>query len=110
MIKSGDLDRIITIQAATQTPGAFNTPVTTWADYLSDIAAAVQPLGGRELFVAAQVNSKATHKFIIRWRDGITEKHRIHYDGKYWDLAAPVEIGRREGLAIQAWAASERDQ
>lgn len=108
-MKAGDLDRLITIQSLTVTQNDLNEDIEEWSDYLTNIAAQVKPLTNRELWAASQVNSEITHRFIIRWREGINERMRIVYDGKYWNLSTPLEIGRREGLSIWAWAYPERE-
>jgi head-tail adaptor len=37
----------------------------------------VEPLSGRELFVAQQAQSQTTHRIRCQWFDGLTTKHRL---------------------------------
>ena len=46
--------------------------------------------------------------FIVRWRAGIQPgTHRVVYDGRTYQIEAVVELGRREGLQLDAlWTES----
>lgn len=108
-MKAGRLDRRITIQELTVSRDEYGDAEQTWSAHLTDIAAQVIPLSGREEYFGAQVNAKATHRFNVRWRSGIEPTMRILFDGKCWDIERIDEMGRRDGLAIYAFAYPERD-
>lgn len=108
-MRAGDLDRSIVIQAATTTQNAFGEPVETWAKIHTDatIAARIVPTRGAERFTAQQVVGKAVVTFRVRYRTDVTTLNRIVYDSRNWDITDVREIGRREGLEIDATARSD---
>lgn len=108
-MRSGRLDRSIQIQAATTTQNDVGEPVDTWANLHSEssIPAAYTPQRGNERFSAQQLVGRAVVTFRVRYRDDVNTKCRIVYDGKNWDIHDVREIGRREGLDIDASARSE---
>ena len=108
-MRAGDLDRSVIIQAVTVTQNAFGEPVETWVKIhaAATIAAAIKPQRGGERFTSQQVVGKAITTFRIRHRTDVTVLNRIVYDGKTWDIHDVRELGRREGLEIDASARSE---
>lgn len=99
-MRAGRLDRLITIQAATETKDSFGAVTQTWADEAS-VWANVKPLKGEEYTASDAVNARRITVFIIRHRT-VTTLHRISYNGDIYDIVSVVEIGRREGLEILA--------
>ena len=106
-MRAGDLDRSIDIQTSTATQNSVGEPILTWADVASAVPARVMPTRGGERFTAQQVVGDAVTTFRIRYRTGVTVRNRIVYDGKNWDIRDVREIGRREGLEIDATARSD---
>jgi SPP1 family predicted phage head-tail adaptor len=108
-MRAGNLDRSIIIQAKTPTQNEFGEPVDVWAKiHTADtIPAAVRPLRGSESFTARQVVGKAVVTFRIRYRADVTTLNRIVYNGRDHDIHDVREVGRREGLEIDASARSE---
>jgi SPP1 family predicted phage head-tail adaptor len=108
-MRAGELDRPIVIQSKSVTPDSFGTPVETWTKIHTSttIPAKVSPARGGERFAADQVVGKAMTTFRVRYRDGVTVLHRIVYAGRNWDIHDVRELGRREGLEIDASARSE---
>lgn len=103
-MRAGQLNKSIVIEARTDTADSFGQPVPSWARIHTDatIAAAVLPNRGGERFTAAQVYGESVVTFRIRWRSDVSVLNRISYDSKYWDIKDVREIGRREGLEIDA--------
>lgn len=108
-MRAGNLDRSIIIQAKTPTQNAFGEPVDVWAKIHTDdtIPARIVPMRGSESFTARQVVGKAVVTFRIRYRADVTTLNRIVYDGRDYDIHDVREVGRREGLEIDASARSE---
>lgn len=98
-MKSGKLDRRITIQNRIETQNSFGEAVISYGTFAT-VWAEVLPLSGRELFTAAQTFPEAQLKVRIRYLAGVTEKHRILHDGVSYDILHIAEMGRREGLEI----------
>lgn len=99
-MRAGDLDRQITIEAPTETPNAIGEPIQTWSVFVT-VWAKVAPVRGRERFTADQVAAEADTIFRIRWLVGVTEKMRVSYDGRLYDITYIAELGRREGMELQ---------
>ncbi len=60
---------------------------------------------GAERFAAGQVTAAAVVTFELRWRDDITAKDRLAFDGRTYEIVAPPrEIGRRVGLELDCIA------
>lgn len=96
-MKSGKLDRKIEIQSRVETQNSFGEAVITYTTF-ANVWAEVIPLSGRELFAAAQIYPEAQMRIRIRYRSGITEKHRVVFESTNYDIIHIAEIGRKEGL------------
>src|SRR3546814_3210302 len=98
-MRSGELDRSIVIQAATEAQDEFGQPIETWAKiHTADtIPAAVEPVNGSERFSGQQIVGKAVTVFRVRYRSDVTTLNRIVYGGRAWDVLAVREVGRRDG-------------
>jgi SPP1 family predicted phage head-tail adaptor len=59
----------------------FNDVATVWAR--------IEPLAGRELFVAQQFDPSITIRVTIRYRTGIKPSDRIVYGTRVFDIKAP---------------------
>ncbi len=99
----GRLDRRIVIEVNTPTRSTSGEEVDSWATFAT-VWAAVVPIRGKEFFDAAAVQSEIDTKFRIRWRDDLTTKMRISYDGNIYDIHSIVEIGRHAATEIMASA------
>ena len=107
MIRSGRLDKRITIQRRTMTDNEYGEPVETWADLVT-VWAIYLPARGSERFAAAQQIAEIDTVFRIRFRQGITVTDRIIYNGKTYDIKAVVDMpGRKEGIELYAKARAE---
>ena len=99
-----NLDRRITIQVKTTTRDDAGGEVTTWADALR-VCAAKADQGGREFRAAGTLLAETTTVFTIRHFRGLGAlTHRISYDGTSYDILSVGEIGRRDGMIVQAKA------
>ncbi len=108
-LDAGALDRRIRIERAGMGDDGYNetevwTPLATvWAQYL--------PARGREAREALGREATMPATFRIRWRADappIGPGDRLRFpaddDGRVFDIASVIEIGRREGLEITAVA------
>lgn len=109
MLQSAKLDRRITLQRGTSTTDAAGTPVTTWAD-LATVWASRRRASARETLASAEVSAAITEVFEIRWDSAWSDLNpldRLVFEGRVYDIAGVAEIGRREGLRIDAAARAE---
>jgi SPP1 family predicted phage head-tail adaptor len=75
----------------------YTALATVWASW--------RRASARETLAAAEVNAAATDVFEIRYSSTVSElnpKDRLRYQGNDYDIQAVAEIGRREGLRIDA--------
>jgi SPP1 family predicted phage head-tail adaptor len=100
-MRAGNRDRLITIQGKTATADSFGEPIEAWVD-VDTVWAEKKDLRGTELFAARQEVASVDTRFRILYRTDVTALNRILYEGIYYDIAAVLEIGRREGLEIYA--------
>lgn len=100
-MRPGRLDKRITIQARTVTPGRMGTGSEAWADSFT-CWANVAELAAKERNAAPKVMAVRSATFMIRWRDDVAESSRIVYDGANWNITGIRQIGRKESLEIAA--------
>src|SRR3990172_1397455 len=77
---------VASLDAAGQENLAYGRKRDEWA--------AVETLGGRELFNARQTLPTATHKLTIPWIDGLTTKQRILFGTRIFEI---LSIDNRNG-------------
>jgi SPP1 family predicted phage head-tail adaptor len=75
-MRAGQLRHRITLQRAVDAQDDYGEPSSIWEDVVS-IAAAIEPISGREFFSAQQVQADVTTRITIRWRNGIEPVMRI---------------------------------
>ena len=96
-MRAGQLRHRVIIQTPTETQDAQGQPVKSWGTFAT-VHANVLPLKGREYFNAQQINAETTTKFVIRYLAGITEKMRISYDSKLYNIQGIVNVGERDRI------------
>ena len=105
---AGALDRRISIEKLEESTDEAGQPTSAWLPYL-EVWAAREPLAGKETFAAQQVKADADTGYRIR-NPHVTVSpkwQRIVDQGRVYDIRSVLEIGRGEGLAIQAQARAE---
>jgi SPP1 family predicted phage head-tail adaptor len=75
---------------------SYSAYATVWAGK--------RDLRGREFFAAQQMNADITTIWQIRYRTDVVPTDQIVVDGLAYNIAGVSEIGRRDGLEIQATA------
>lgn len=105
-MRSGDLDRRVTIQRFTVIgDDGLGNEITEWAD-LATVWASVTQASGREFFAQDAIQSDTKVVFKIRYFPTLSVIDRISYNGVLHDLHEVKELGRREGMEIQSTTAS----
>ena len=95
-MRSGSLDRKITIEQKTVSRNTFGEEVETWATF-SSVWAKVIPLRGQERFESKLVNAEVDTMFRIRYLSGVLPTMRVVHETRLYDIHSVIEIGRREG-------------
>lgn len=97
-MQAGKLRHLVTILQTIE--GANNGYDSSSAE--SDwkrVPCSIEPLKGRELFNARQVQPDVTHKVGMRFLAGLTPKHRIKYERggvtRFFDILAVMNVDER---------------
>lgn len=99
-MRSGSLDRTITVQRYSETIDDYGAPVFVWSDIVSLRAKKVEST--TEEFIRDHGASDETViVFRARFFDGITNADRVLYEGNAFNVKELKEIGRRNGLEIR---------
>lgn len=106
MLRIGTLDRRLTLQSLSTAPDSVGQPVETWTT-VATLWGRIMPMPSGERFAAQQITGKAMTTFRIRYRDGVTVKYRMLFDGKTWDINDVRLVGRKEALDLDASARSD---
>jgi SPP1 family predicted phage head-tail adaptor len=80
-LNAGDLDKRVTIQSRTEADDGGGGVTIAWANVAS-VWASVAPGTGREFTLAQQLQPELSHVVIVRYRAGLTAKHRFVYVSK----------------------------
>lgn len=97
------LDRIITIQRATEARDEFGVVTEVWAP-LASLRSSLIQASTEEYLRAAGFQGDAAVIFRTRYLDGVTVKDRVLFEGVAHDIKEVKEIGRRRGLEIRTVA------
>lgn len=77
----GVLDKKVTLMRRRLVIDKSGAPQNTWFP-VCDVMAAIEPISGREYWMAAQSNREATVRIVIRYREGINDSMRVLYKAK----------------------------
>lgn len=85
-MRAGKLRHRITIQSRHTARGTMGGESAQWVDVAQCLPAAIEPLNGRELLTAQQVQSEITVRIRLRYRPGIEAKMRVLYRGEVYSI------------------------
>ena len=90
-MRSGPLRHRVEVQEATETRDAHGGVTRAWSK-ISDgpLWASVDPLSGRELFEAKQVDSEVSIGVRMRYDARVIASHRIRHDGRNLHILSVV--------------------
>ncbi len=100
-MRSGELDRRITIRRKMDVENTYGEMVSTWTDIVT-VWAKKTDLRGAERYAAAQTVGGTECKFKIRYRRDVRTTDRLVCGGKTYEITGIVELGRRDALEIMA--------
>ncbi|PRC93084.1 phage head closure protein [Solimicrobium silvestre] len=86
-MNSGQLNRRITIQAASTKQDALGQPIDGWSE-VATVWAGITDINGREFIAAAAVQNTVQTKIIIRYRAGITPAMRVLHKDSIYNIEA----------------------
>lgn len=108
-MKSGLLDRRLTIQRPAYTINDFNEKIATWEDLIT-VWASKRDVSDGERVQAQQIAAHITTRFQFRWSvtaATINPTDRLYFEGAYYEIFSCKEIGRHRGIEISAAARAE---
>ena len=88
-MRLGPLRHRITIQARAAGMDDFGQESETWAT-VATVWASVEPLSGRELLSAQQIQSDTSHRVRMRYRAGITTSHRVLFNLRPFNIRSVI--------------------
>lgn len=99
MINAGRMNRQITIEQRTDTRAASGAVVPTWAAYVTTYAE-VAFTGGKEFAAAKQAHSEVDTVFIIRSGGTVTNRMRVNYQQRFFDILAVDDITDKDRVRL----------
>lgn len=96
-MRAGHLRHTLVIEQPTETRDAHGQAVQTWSTFAT-VPGSLEPLSGREVFAAAQVQAEVTARARIRYLAGVTAKMRVTFESKIYAITAVIdrELRHRE--------------
>lgn len=99
-MRSGQLNKRIELQAATQTSDGMGGFTETWATRQT-VWAAIWPMSAREMMQTMQTTMEISHRIRIRYKSGLLPSWRIKYGTRYFNIVSivnPNEKGEWQDL------------
>lgn len=87
MLRAGDLDQRVTIQAPATGQNDYGEPLLTWTD-VATVWASINDLTGREFIAAGAAQSAVTTKIGIRYLAGVVPAMRVLYGSDVYNISA----------------------
>jgi SPP1 family predicted phage head-tail adaptor len=87
-MQAGPLRHRVTIETKGEERDEHGGVVETWFP-VATVWASVQPLQGRELFLAQQVDARLSHRVTLRYQAEVTPTHRLVFKER---ALYPVEV------------------
>jgi len=97
MARAGMLRDRMAIQAATEAQDGHGQAILTWAT-TSTRWARYEPLQGRALFEAQQVDNRITARVLMRRFAGLTPQHRLLFGTRILNIVAVPDAGYRQPM------------
>lgn len=98
---AGKLDREVTLLSRGSTRNGDGEQIESYTT-LGVVYAQYLPAKGNERWVAQAFQADCEAVFIVRYRNDLNTLNEVAFDGRNWDVLGILEIGRQEGLAINA--------
>ncbi len=93
-ICSNEFRHLITVQQPSVTKDEIGGQVRTWSTFASPWAVA-KPTGGSQRTFAGKIDNPAGVEFTIRYVSGITEKMRISWGSRLFDIKNVLNVDER---------------
>jgi SPP1 family predicted phage head-tail adaptor len=94
MIQSGKLRHKISIEQKAIRRDSYGAEEITWTPFLYAWAS-IEPLSGREYFLAQQIQASVDHKIIMRYQPGIRPDMKAVWNGRSFNIKAVLNKEER---------------
>lgn len=101
-MRLGPLNKRITFQSPKTGRDTFGQPLVGWDD-VATVWASVEPISGRELLAAQQMQGEVTHRIRLRYLAGITTATRILFGARVFDIQSAINA-REAGASLEILA------
>lgn len=85
-MRAGKLRHKMTIEAPPTTRNAYNEATGSWTTFAT-VWGSIEPLSGRELVAARELQSDVDFKITIRYLSGVAAKMRVSWNSRTFDIA-----------------------
>lgn len=99
-MRLGKLDKRVSFQVRVSLKDAAGQKQEGWEQIGSMRWASIEPIGGRELLAASQVQGEITHRIRCRFFDGLTAAHRIVFKARVFDIQSVINP-RERGVELE---------
>lgn len=86
----GKLNKRVILQSFQTVKDEEGIPTQQWSNTMS-LYASVEPLTGREYWLAASTESQNSLKITVRYKKGISSDMRLVYNAKNYDIKSVID-------------------
>lgn len=94
-MQAGTLRHRLTLKTVTTSKDSFGGTIEAEATFAT-VWGAVEPLAGRELMVAQQMQSEVTHKITIRYLAGLTSEMHLYFGTREFQILSVLNSQERD--------------
>jgi SPP1 family predicted phage head-tail adaptor len=95
----GKLRKRVQLQQLVRNQDDFGEAVPSYSTYAT-VWASVEPLQGRELEHAQQINAEVSHRVTIRYNGNVTAEHRVVYGERILEIEAVINPEERNEMLV----------
>lgn len=103
-MQAGKLQHQVELQRMTEAVAPGGAVTESWSTYATG-KAELRQAGVSEFLTTFGEGVSNNAVFLIRWLPGVSVADRVLQAGKFWNIVAIAEVGRRRGLELRAVAA-----
>lgn len=99
-MRSGRLDKRIIFQRRVDVKDAAGQKQSGWEQISVPRWASIEPISGRELLAANQVQGETTHRIRCRYFEGLNTAHRVFFKDRIFDIQSAINP-RERGVELE---------
>ena len=88
-MRVGRLRHRVELQEATETRGDYGDVTREWST-IATRWAGIEPMSGREIMQADQVNAKLSHRVRMRYDADVTPAKRLKFGSRIFDISSVI--------------------